>query len=87
MERSEIGGRYHRPVDVRAIEALIPTDVPTRPRALAVLDGVLAGRISTDDPAHPGWALIIETADGTVFCGGDPSADAIREALARSPAT
>ena len=61
---------------------MIPADAPTRPRALAVLDGVLAGRILTDDSAHPSWAMVVETADGTVFWGGQPSADAIRKALA-----
>src|ERR687897_3886369 len=45
----EIDGQYHRQVDRPAIEAMIPADAPTRPRALAVLDGVLAGRILTDD--------------------------------------
>jgi len=68
--------------DRQAIEALIPADAPTRPRALAVLDGVLTGRILTDGTARPGWALIVETADGTVLCGGDPSAEAVRLALA-----
>jgi RimJ/RimL family protein N-acetyltransferase len=65
-----------------AIEALISPDAPTRPRALAVLDGVVTGRILTDGTGRPEWALVVETADGTVFCGGEPSADAVREALA-----
>jgi GNAT superfamily N-acetyltransferase len=68
--------------DRQAIEALIPADAPTRPRAIAVLDGVLTGQILTDGASRPAWALVVETADGTVFCGGEPSAEAARGALA-----
>jgi hypothetical protein len=51
-------------------ERLIADEAPTRPRALAVIDGVLAGRIWTDDAADPAWAVVIETGDGTVYAGG-----------------
>ena len=61
--------------DRLAIEAMIPADGPTRLRALAVLDGVLTGQIPTDSARRPGWALIVETADGTVVCGGERSAE------------
>lgn len=54
----------------QALEALLPAELPTRPRALAVLDGVLAGRVWTDDPDAPSWVVVIETADGTVYVGG-----------------
>jgi GNAT superfamily N-acetyltransferase len=58
------------PPGAGALEALLPADLPTRPRALAVLDGVLAGRVWTDDPDAPSWVVVIETADGTVYVGG-----------------
>jgi GNAT superfamily N-acetyltransferase len=64
-----------------AIEALVPRDVPTRPRALAVLDGVLAGRAWVDNPSEPRWAIVLEVADGTVYVGGRPSAAELVAAL------
>jgi RimJ/RimL family protein N-acetyltransferase len=64
-----------------AVEHLIPMDVPTRPRALAVLDGLLSGRAWADDPADPDALLVMEDADGTVFGGGRVTAEAVRTAL------
>lgn len=61
------------------IERLLPDDLPARPRAVAVLDGVLAGRVWTDDPVTPSWAVVIETADGTVYAGGALSGETLRE--------
>jgi GNAT superfamily N-acetyltransferase len=62
-------------------EPMLPADLPTRPRAVAVLDGVLAGRVWTDDPAVPGAVLVMETADGTVYGSGRLTRDAIADAL------
>jgi GNAT superfamily N-acetyltransferase len=64
-----------------SLERLIDADAPTRPRAVAVLDGVLAGRAWTDDIADPRAAIVIEDADGTVFTGGDLTVDAVRTTL------
>ena len=64
-----------------ATESLIPADVPARPRALAVLDGVLAGRAWVDDANSPGAVLVIEDADGTIYGGGALTAASVREAL------
>lgn len=64
-----------------AAERLIPVDVPTRPRALAVLDGLLSGRAWADDPRDPRAVLVMEDADGTVFGGGALTAEAVRSAL------
>ena len=64
-----------------AAEPLIPADVPTRPRALAVLDGLLSGRTWADDPQDPRAVLVIEDADGTVYGGGALTAEAVRSAL------
>jgi RimJ/RimL family protein N-acetyltransferase len=52
------------------IERLLSTAVPARGRALAVLDGVLAGRVWCDDAVRPAWAVVVETAGGTVYAGG-----------------
>lgn len=64
-----------------AAERLISPLMPTRPRAVAVLDDVLSGRVWTDDPEAPTAVLVIEDADGTVFGGGALTADSIRAAL------
>jgi GNAT superfamily N-acetyltransferase len=66
------------------IERLLPDDLPTRPRAVAVLDGALAGRVWTDVLETPSWAVVIETADGTVFAGGAVTADTLRGVMAEA---
>lgn len=63
------------------LEPMLPPDLPTRPRAVAVLDGVLAGRVWTDDPQQPRALLAIETADGTVYGTGPWTRDAVADAL------
>lgn len=70
--------------DRQEIERLLPTSLPTRPRAIAVLDGVLAGAVWTDGSAHPGWAVVIESADGTVYAGGDVGSGAIARVFAEA---
>lgn len=62
-------------------ESLIRADTPARPRALAVLDGLLSGRAWADDPANPRAVLVMEDADGTVYGGGALTAEALRSAL------
>ena len=62
-------------------DRLIPADAPARPRAVAVLDGLLSGRVWADDPDAPGALLVIEDADGTVYGGGALTAEAIRSTL------
>jgi RimJ/RimL family protein N-acetyltransferase len=66
------------------IERLLPETLPTRARALAVLDGVLAGRVWTDAADSPSWAVVIETADGTVFAVGDVTAEVVRRVAAEA---
>jgi GNAT superfamily N-acetyltransferase len=63
------------------IERLIPMDAPARPRALAVIDGVLAGEVWADDVADPSWTVVIEKADGTVYVGGVISAAVLDEIM------
>lgn len=70
------------PFPADAIEALIRPDAPTRPRALAVLDGLLAGRVWVDDESRPSAALVIEDADGTVYAGGSLTRAVLAETLA-----
>lgn len=64
------------------IERLVPPDAPARPRALAVIDGVLAGTVWADDPAAPTWTVVVEKADGTVYVGGAISASVLDEIMA-----
>ena len=56
------------------VERNIPDDAPARPRALAVIDGVMAGSVWADDPDGPSWTVVVEKADGTVYAGGAVSA-------------
>ncbi len=71
-----------RPLQVdRAAERLIAADVPARPRALAVLDGLLSGRAWVDDPASPTAILVVEDAGGTVYGGGALTPDGVAAAL------
>lgn len=65
-----------------AIERLLPIDMPTRPRALAVLDGVLAGCIFADRSDDPTWLVVVELFEGTVFGGGALTAVALERVLA-----
>jgi len=67
--------------DRSGLAALIRPDMPTRLRAVAVLDGVLAGRVWVDDADSPRRALLIEDADGTVYPGGALGRDEVATAL------
>jgi hypothetical protein len=61
---------------------LLPDDLPTRQRAVAVLDGTLAGRAWADDGVEPTWLVIVEDADGTLYGGGAPTREAITAVFA-----
>jgi RimJ/RimL family protein N-acetyltransferase len=74
-------------VDRDAADALLPIRLPARPRALAILDGVLSGAAWTDDPARPTWIVLIDGGDGTVYCGGALTGDALRAVLAQARTT
>ena len=67
------------------LEGLVRADTPTRMRAVAVLDGVLAGRAWVDEPARPRAVLVIEDADGTTYAGGDLTRDVVAATLAGVP--
>jgi RimJ/RimL family protein N-acetyltransferase len=64
-----------------AWERLLPADVPTRLRAIAVLDGVLSGRVWVDALDRPSRLIVLEDADGTVYVGGDPDVAATLEGV------
>ncbi len=50
---------------------LFPTDSPQAHRCFAVLDGLEhKGKIITDDPINPTWAIAREAFDGGIFLGG-----------------
>jgi RimJ/RimL family protein N-acetyltransferase len=59
------------------MERLLDERLPTRPRALGVLDGALAGRVWADDAVSPSWVVVVETGDGTVYGGGDLVAETL----------
>ncbi len=63
------------------VDGLFPAECPTRPRAVAVLDGVLSGRIWADDRERPTALLVMEDADGTVFGGGALAAETVAATL------
>lgn len=50
--------------------SLFDLSIPTGIRSLAVLAGGNTGRIFTDDPGRPQWAMIWEADDGTLYRGG-----------------
>jgi RimJ/RimL family protein N-acetyltransferase len=60
---------------------MFSASVPTGIRALAVIAGGNSGKIFTDDPLHPHWGLVWEADDGTLYRGGQYSAEVLREAV------
>ena len=71
-----------RPGSPDDVARLLPPDVPARPRALAVLEGVLSGYAWVDDLDRPSALLVIEDADGTVYGGGGVTRDDVVSVLA-----
>jgi GNAT superfamily N-acetyltransferase len=61
----------------RAITDLLGADEPAGWRVGAVLDGVIHGVIYTDDPERPSYAVLRETAYGTLYVGGEPDVAAL----------
>jgi RimJ/RimL family protein N-acetyltransferase len=59
------------------VERNISDAAPARPRALAVIDGVLAGSVWADEPDEPSWTVVVEKADGTVYAGGAVTASVL----------
>lgn len=63
------------------IEELLAPGLPTRPRAIGVLDGSIAGRAWADRADAASWVIVVETADGTVFGGGALTTELLTEVL------
>jgi GNAT acetyltransferase-like protein len=53
-----------------ALRALLPADAPGGLRLSGVVRGLLPGKILTDDPKRPTWAVVQESAFGTLYLGG-----------------
>jgi RimJ/RimL family protein N-acetyltransferase len=58
----------------QALKSLFDLDMPTGIRCQAVLAGGNAGKILTDDPDQPNYGLVWERDDGTLYRGGEVSA-------------
>jgi hypothetical protein len=63
------------------VKTLFANPMPSAIRCWGVLDGVLAGQIWVDDEEGPGWAILREAAYGTLYFGGRPSAETVRELI------
>jgi hypothetical protein len=53
-----------------SLHTLFNVNEPAGIRAIAVLEGNMPGRIFTDDPPHPTWAVLQETVYGTIYPAG-----------------
>lgn len=53
------------------LHRLIDPRLPAALRCFAVLEGTAAGKVFTDDPLNPTWAVVQETGFGTIYPGGD----------------
>lgn len=51
------------------LRALFPTDEPAQFRLTATLEGILAGKLFTDNPANPTWGVVVDMF-GTIYWGG-----------------
>ncbi len=54
-----------------ALQSLFEPRQPAALRCFAVLEGITAGKIFTDDPLNPTWAVVQEAGFGTIYPGGD----------------
>jgi hypothetical protein len=62
---------------------LLASVAPAGLRRDAVLEGVDAGVILTDDPANPAWGAVWETGDGTLYLGGSLDAETVAAIVVR----
>ena len=53
------------------LRGLFDPGQPAALRCFAVLEGVATGRVFTDHPTHPTWAVVQEGGFGTLYPGGD----------------
>jgi RimJ/RimL family protein N-acetyltransferase len=64
------------------LKSMFNLTMPTGIRALAVLAGGNAGKIFTDNPAHPDWGLVWEADDGSLYRGGNYDKQVLCDAVA-----
>ncbi|MCB0187883.1 MAG: GNAT family N-acetyltransferase [Caldilineaceae bacterium] len=62
--------------------ALFRTDEPLPSRLPGVLTGMDNGKIWTDDPINPTWAIVQELFDGCIYLGGKPESATIATIIA-----
>jgi hypothetical protein len=63
------------------IRELLPVNVPAGIRCVAVLDGIMPGRIFSDDLLQPTWAILQETTFSTIYVGGAVTALILAEVI------
>lgn len=54
------------------LRALFRNDEPLPTRLPCVLTGMAPGKIFSDDPQNPTWAIVQEAYDGAIYLGGAP---------------
>jgi RimJ/RimL family protein N-acetyltransferase len=64
-----------------ALRSLFDADMPAGLRCLAILNGDATGRILTDDPVQPSYAIVQELADGTTYIGGSVTASILSQVV------
>lgn len=65
------------------LRSLFDPRTPAGFRCFAVIEGNVAGRILTDDPANPTWGAVQEGAFGTVYPGGALDTSTWRRLIAK----
>ncbi len=75
----EVRARNVRP----QLRALFAHTEPASLRCFAVLDGSASGRILTDSPAEPTWAVVQEAGFGSIYLGGKPASAVVHRLVSR----
>jgi RimJ/RimL family protein N-acetyltransferase len=57
--------------------------MPAGIRCTAVLEGIMPGKIFTDDPRNPTWAILQETVFHTIYVGGAVTAPIVAEVITK----
>ena len=71
------------PQDLSAsLHSLFNSRQPAALRCFAVLEGHAAGRVFTDNPLKPAWAVVQEAGFGTIYQGGDLPPAVLRRLIA-----
>ena len=65
-----------------SLRGLFDPRQPAALRCFAVLEGNAAGKVFTDDPLNPTWAVVQEAGFGTIYPGGDLPAAILNQLIA-----